>query len=126
MVMAKKMDILIVDDSAKIISNLKLVLNDVKNIKTIKTAANIKEAEEIIFNDHIDLIILDIQLPDGNGIDLLKKTKQKFPAIIIILFSDQIEYFSEIYRKRYGADYFVDKSMEFEEIATIISDKIGR
>jgi DNA-binding NarL/FixJ family response regulator len=118
--MAKKIDLLIVDDSEKVISNLKVILKDIDSIKSIKIAGTIAAAEEIVFKDRPDVIILDIQLPDGNGVELLKKVKKDFPATIVIMFSDQVELFSEIYRKRFGADYFVDKSMEFEEVANII------
>lgn len=124
--MTKKINVLIVDDSELIITNLKRILDGVQSIRSIQTATNVKAAEEIIFRDKPDLIILDIQLPDGNGLDLLTKVKAELPLIKVILFSDQIELFSELYKRRFGADYFVDKSMEFEEIANIINDKLNK
>jgi len=123
--MTKMKDILIIDDSEKIISGLKQLLSDVKAIGSIKAAVNIKDGEEIVFHDRPDVVILDIQLPDDNGLDLLKKIKEELPETMIIMFSDQITMFGDIYKKRFGADHFVDKSTEFEKIADILNEKFS-
>lgn len=73
--------ILIVEDNKDLILGLKFALK--KEGYEIFTAENINDAEYLI--DSVELIILDIMLPDGNGYDLCKKIRQKLNIPIIFL-----------------------------------------
>jgi DNA-binding response OmpR family regulator len=74
--------ILIVEDDEDILSSLKETL-EIKDYQVI-TACNYKEAL-LNMNSSIDLIIMDIQLPDGNGIVLCKKIRENYKTPLIFL-----------------------------------------
>ena len=74
--------ILIVEDDQSIASSLKEMLE--KKGYFIEIAESKKETLKKV-NEYVDLILLDIQLPDGNGIDLCKEIKEKYEIPIIFL-----------------------------------------
>lgn len=117
------MDLLIVDDSEIIKTRLLEVLKNTENITSITTAGSIEEArattEKTQRKAHV--IILDIQLPDGDGLEFLKWIKEVYPKTIVIMYSGFSEVFFRSMAKRMGADYFLDKSTEFEQIPIILS-----
>lgn len=85
MIFIKK--ILIVEDDLALANGLNLTLKETEN--TIVN--NIKDAKNILENNKFNLIILDINLPDGNGIDFLKQFRKKDNTPVIILTANDIE-----------------------------------
>ena len=75
------MNIVIVDDDINLRKSLELALSEHSEFK-IKSYKNAKEALKNI-NENCDLIITDINMPDINGIEFLKKLDSKYEAIII-------------------------------------------
>lgn len=76
--------ILIVDDEKSLLENLYNFLKD-KGFKDVYTAKNLKESRFKLKNFNIDLIVLDLMLPDGSGFDLLKEVRQNSNVAVIIL-----------------------------------------
>src|SRR5438128_1602920 len=110
--------ILLIDDSPNITALLKLMLLTKNGIEEIYSANNPDKAKEIISKEVPDLIILDITFSKGFGIKLLKWAKLYFPeTVFIILTNHSDNYFRDISVKA-GADYFLDKSTEFEKVET--------
>jgi DNA-binding NarL/FixJ family response regulator len=63
-----------------------------------------------------DVVILDIRMPGGNGIEVLREVKKLDPAPKVIMFTN---YAHAQYRKKCeeaGADFFLDKSTEFDKL----------
>ena len=117
---AKKI-ILIIDDSALIVERLINILKDLKNVGSIKLAGTCAEANILLEQSQPQIIFLDIHLPDKSGIELLNKIKTSHPEIIVIMFTNQG---SDSYKAlciELGANYFIDKSKDFELIPEIIS-----
>jgi DNA-binding NarL/FixJ family response regulator len=116
----KKM-VLIIDDSYLIIERLTDMLSELENIGDILHALNASEATEIIEARTPDIILLDINLPDTNGVELLRIIKEKYPGIIVIMLTNQAnDYYRQLCLKL-GADYFADKSKDFELLPGIIT-----
>ena len=76
--------ILLVDDEKNLLENLYNFLKD-KGFKNIYTAKNLKESRFKLANFKIDLIVLDLMLPDGSGFDLLKEVRKTSNTAVIIL-----------------------------------------
>lgn len=76
--------ILIVDDEKNLLENLYNFLKD-KGFKKVYTAKNLKESRFKLANFKIDLIVLDLMLPDGSGFDLLKEVRKTSNVAVIIL-----------------------------------------
>ena len=119
--MDKKQAILIVDDSVIIVDRLTELISDLQNIKSIVKASTYAEGIAMLQQSKPDIAVLDINLPDKSGIEVLKYIKSNLPSIVVIMFSNQgNEYYRDLC-KSLGADYFVDKSKGFDEIPDIIS-----
>ncbi len=72
-----------------------------------------------------DVAILDISLAEGNGIDVLVNVKPRLPALKGIMLTN---YSSPQHLKASadaGAEYFLDKSVDFERIAEILAQLLG-
>ena len=73
----------------------------------VVSAYSLKEAREIL-NEHTDLLILDVILPDGNGLEYLKEIREHYglPVIVLTALDDE---FTQIYSFDLSADEYVDK-----------------
>ncbi|WP_311531582.1 response regulator transcription factor [uncultured Anaerococcus sp.] len=76
--------ILVVDDEKTLLENLYNFMKD-KGYKKVYTAKNLKEARFKISNLKIDLVVLDLMLPDGSGFDLLREIRKTSDMAVIIL-----------------------------------------
>ena len=104
------MKLLIVDDSDLLQSRLKKSILELDNSINIRQAYSVKQALDLFLSFIPCKIILDIALPDGSGIDLLKKFKIEKPDTKVIILTN---FPTSEFRKRcmdLGADYFFDKS----------------
>jgi DNA-binding NarL/FixJ family response regulator len=117
---AKKI-ILIIDDSALIVERLINLLKDLRNVETINLAGTWAEAIILLEQFQPQIVFLDIHLPDKSGIELLNKIKTEHPEIIVIMFTNQGSDFYKTLCLELGADYFIDKSKDFDLISEIIS-----
>ena len=110
--------ILILDDEPGIISFLERGLS--KNISVIETAGDIAMATELLERCHFDLIISDIRLPDGSGVDWLLKIREQghqTPVIFMTAFADLQ---TAIDALRVGAVDFLMKPFRLEQMQTAV------
>ena len=75
------MNILLIEDNLSIQKALKYLFE--QNNYNLISATNILEAKNIITKTNIDLILLDISLPDGNGLNFFKTLNNKIPVIFL-------------------------------------------
>jgi len=84
-------------------------------------AVNYKESVKMINEINADIVLLDLNLPDKSGIELLKEIKHNHPQIKVIVLTNHA---SDNYREictYMGADYFFDKSSDFDKITETIN-----
>ncbi len=106
--------ILIVDDDPGIAKKLVYYLSN-KGFRTI-TVDKPKKALEILDRKHIDICLLDILLPEMNGLELLKIVKEKWPEIEVILISGHGTMDMVIQALQYGALDFIKKPFHFQDL----------
>ncbi len=114
------MRILLVDDSPVVRERLAALLAEVEGVEVVGQAQDAPEAVAAIRALQPDVVTLDIRMPGGNGIDALAEVKKLQPTPVIIMLTN---YPYPQYRKKCldaGADYFLDKSTEFEQVAQIL------
>lgn len=113
--------VLVVDDSDAIRERLADMLGAIGGVTAVEQVSHAAGARHFMATRWADVIVLDIALPDGSGIDLLHAVRQSDrPAVVVML----TNYPSAPYRKRClgaGADFFLDKSTEFERLTEIVS-----
>jgi DNA-binding NarL/FixJ family response regulator len=118
------MKIVIADDSSLLRDRIKILLNSISNSFEVYEAENGLEALRLVKEREPDLAIIDIRMPEMNGIDVLKKIRKlKIKVKVCIL----TNYAYPIYRRNCieaGADYFLRKTEDFEEIGIIVSNML--
>jgi DNA-binding NarL/FixJ family response regulator len=113
--------ILIVDDSPLITERLQAMLKELQNIGSVECAGDYSSTLQLLVKMSADIVMLDINLPDRSGLDLLRHIKTNYPASIVIMLTNQSGDFYRNICKKLGADYFIDKSGEFEDLPFIVS-----
>ncbi|MBI1807031.1 MAG: response regulator [Ignavibacteria bacterium] len=118
MAVDSKLRILVVDDE----DDLRNILSDVleKTGYEIKSASNGEEAINLLKKNRFDLTLLDIQMPNLNGIEVLKYIKQHFPATKSIMLTGYADLKHAMEAKEFGAVDFISKPYQLEEILSTI------
>jgi len=108
----------IIDDEPDAIRSLELICKEYcPDVKVVGTAQLIEEAHKIIDKEDPDLLLLDIDLPRGNGFDLLDRyPKRKFKVILISALFESYERLIE----KHHVDGCVDKPVDIEELKTLV------
>jgi DNA-binding NarL/FixJ family response regulator len=114
------MRLLIADDSEVVQERLSTLLSEVDKVEIVGHARDVPGAISAIHALKPDLVILDIKMPGGSGIDVLKNIKANGLGPMVIMLTN---YSYSRYEKRCtdaGADFFFDKSTEFELAIALI------
>lgn len=117
----EKFNLLIIDDDVNLIKPLEQLLKD---DYTILTANDLKRGREILKNTYIDIVILDINLPDGSGINFLDDIMNLYDEIIVIMSTanDNVRAAIECMKKG-AADYLV-KPYNIDELKIILNNSL--
>ncbi len=97
------------------------MLDELTGVEIVGQADNVADAINAIRRLQPDVVILDIRMPGGSGIDVLRKTKQNGTGPMVIILTN---YPFSGYRQKCmdaGADFFLDKSTEFDQIPDLIN-----
>ena len=118
------MTLLIADDSDAIVQRLVTMLAGVDGLEIIGRAGTVLEASRAVRCLKPDVMILDMRMPGGSGIDVLEGMKRDRVTPIVIVLTN---YHHPQYRRKClesGARFFLDKSTEFENVGAVLSDLI--
>ena len=118
----KNISVYLVDDHSLFREGLKLLLSNLDYIDTIYEAENGQEFIDGLAKNHVDIVMLDIEMPVMNGILAAQKAKEIAPGIKIIalsMYSDENYYLSMI---EAGACGFLLKNSNFHEVEKAILD----
>jgi DNA-binding NarL/FixJ family response regulator len=111
-----RIEVFIADDSLIVREHLVTILEELAGIEIVGQAENVAEAISAIQILKPDVVILDIRMPGGSGIDVLQNIKQNDSTVLVIVLTN---YPYPVYRQKClqaGADFFLDKSTEFDQI----------
>jgi DNA-binding NarL/FixJ family response regulator len=114
----------IVDDHPIVIEGLKTLLQNEPNIELIGGFCNGMDILSYIRTNRIDLILLDVTLPDINGMELCQKIKKESVATIIIILSNHTERSIIMQTIRNGASGYLLKNSTVEELRHCIAEAI--
>lgn len=112
--MSGKQKILIVDDSPLVAPRIVDLLDKLEPAVIIGEAVNAEEALDIMQEIIPDVVLLDLNLPGKSGVGLLTEIKSKYPDVSVIIFTNHADPYYRNLCKELGADYFFDKSTEFD------------
>ncbi len=115
--------ILLIEDNEAIIMGLKYSLEQ-ENFQVI-SAKTAKESKEKLDSKNIDIVLLDVSLPDGNGFEICKEIKEKNDIPIIFL-TAQDEETSIVLGLDLGADDYIVKPFRTRELISRIKSVLRR
>ena len=114
--------VLLVDDSATVRERIKMLLADVPGLEVAGEAAQADEALAVYRRVNPDVVILDIRMPGGTGIGVLREIKRGSPAAVVVMLTNFATPEHRSVCLAAGADYFLDKSTEFWDVLDILQD----
>ncbi|HEX9303065.1 MAG TPA: sigma-54 dependent transcriptional regulator [Thermoanaerobaculia bacterium] len=115
--------LLIVDDEASIRDMLAFFFH--KRGFEVMTASNFTEGQASVLRSTPDLVLCDIKMPDGNGLDLLKKIKAESPKTPVIMITAHTSTADAIDAMKAGAVDYIAKPFNVEELGLIVDRALG-
>jgi DNA-binding NarL/FixJ family response regulator len=121
------MKVFVVEDSAAVRERLVEMIRGLKDTEVVGEAVSFGEAVAGITSTLPDVAILDIKLADdaGSGIDVLNEVRKAMPAMRAIVLSNYVSPQHLKASADAGAEFFLDKSSDFERIPEILERMRG-
>lgn len=116
----KTIQVAIVEDSPTVRERLTQLLTQHEGIEIAWQAGDVPEARTAFEQNVPDALILDIHLPNGSGIEVLKAVKKSAPATVVIMLTNYPVEILRLRCKALGADAFFDKSTEFYKVLDVL------
>ena len=121
----RNITVFLADDSMVLRERVLDMLRDIPGVEVLGCAEDGLHAIDCIRALRPDVVILDIQMPRGTGLDVLKNIRPVNGTPLMIVFTN---FSYPQYRKRAldgGADYFFDKTAEFENLRELFGQLTG-
>ncbi len=116
--------ILVVDDEESI---RRLAEKEIANMRrVVQTAGGAGDAFALIRKQQFDVIVLDIRLPDGDGLDLLDKFREAVPDVEVILITGHGDIDSAVEAMKLGAYDYITKPFTLERLELVIEKAYQR
>jgi len=118
------MRVLIADDSQVVTERLRNMLSELKGVEIAGHAGTVPEALHAVRSLRPDVVLLDLQMPGGRGMDVLKTIRREQPGLTVIVLTNQSH---SQYRKKCldnGARSFFDKSTEFQQVTVVLREMV--
>lgn len=118
---ARPLKVFLVEDSPFVCERLTAMLSGIKGAAVVGHAGRADEAVRSILEAHPDAVVLDVQLAQGSGFDVLREVHERAPEIEFLMLTN---FASDPFRrtaKRLGASGFFDKSTEFFRVRDVLA-----
>lgn len=116
--------VLLADDQELIRQSLSFVMSKQEDIEMVGTAANGREALELVKEKRPDVVLLDIRMPEMDGVECTRRIKQEFPGIKVIIlttFDDDDYVFDAL---RYGASGYLLKGVSVDGLTNAVREAV--
>lgn len=105
--MSEPIRVLVVDDQPRARQSLKTLLATCPQVKEVREAALAREAMRLIQESQPDVVLMDVQMPEMNGLQATRLVKAQWPQVKVIVLTLYAEYAAEA--RAAGADAFICK-----------------
>jgi two-component system response regulator AtoC len=92
---------------------------------SVLSTATCREGLDICLREIPDAVILDLRLPDGYGIDVLKEIKENYPEISVIIMTGYGEIDEAVSAMKLGAEYYFQKPLSLDLLSVIVEKSVG-
>jgi two-component system nitrogen regulation response regulator NtrX len=116
--------ILIIDDESNILKSLKMILSS--EGFNVFAAQNLEQAKQILSKEDIYLYLLDVFLPDGDGIEFISHIRNRQPDAIVIMISGHASIKMAIDATQQGADDFIEKPLSKDKLLLTLKNFLKR
>lgn len=117
-----KASILLVDDEPAIQFGFTKYLS--KAGYSVSAVSSIAEAHETFLSNRFDAALIDLNLPDGKGIDLIRELREAYPGIAIVMISGEGDIPLAVEAMRLGADNFLTKPVNMAELEVFLQKSL--
>ncbi len=118
--MSKPIRVLIADDHAIVRQGLRQILSDTPDLTVSGEAENGVQAVQMVRSGEWDVVLMDVSMPDRNGIDALKLIKKEFPRLPVLILSMYPEEQYAIRALKAGAAGYLTKQSAPDLLVTAI------
>ena len=118
--MANKIHVLIADDHAIVRQGLKQILSETDDLVVAGEADDGADAMQLARQQQWDVFLLDVTMPNRNGIDTLKQLKKEFPRLPVLMLSMHPEEQYAVRAIKAGASGYLTKQSAPEQLVTAI------
>jgi DNA-binding NarL/FixJ family response regulator len=109
----------LVDDHPVVLSGLQAALATISDLSVVATAQTLAEGRSIAARDDVDVLLVDVRLPDGNGLELVSEVSRRgHPSTIVLSSFMTSQYVAAALR--FGAEGFLLKTTPLEELIAAI------
>ncbi len=122
--MINQKKILIVDDHAILRTGLKRIIDSTVNMVVADEAVDGQEALDKVRDNHYDVVILDISMPDRDGLDILLEIKRMKPSLPVLILSSHPKEQFALRSYRAGAVGYLSKMSPKREIITALEKAV--
>ncbi|AJP47923.1 LuxR family transcriptional regulator [Rugosibacter aromaticivorans] len=123
--MLNKIHVLIADDHAIVRQGLKQILSETDDLVVTGEADDGAEALQLARQQPWDVFLLDVSMPNHNGIDTLKQLKKEFPRLPVLILSMHPEEQYAVRALKAGASGYLTKQSAPEQLVTAIRQVAG-
>jgi len=117
--------VFVVEDAPHVRKRLVALLRTVGGVDVVGESDSVRGAIDGVLDSHADTVLLDLQLTDGSGLDVLAAIKPRCPALHVIVLSNFTSAQHRQATLKAGADFFLDKSQEFGRVPEILRGWLG-
>ena len=115
--------ILIVDDEPSVVKTISVLL---KKYGRVLTALTGREALNILRSAEIDLVLLDVKLPDISGMDVLKEIKLLDESMMVIMLTAVSDTKTAVQSMKFGAYDYITKPFDTAELRALFEQSAGK
>jgi two-component system, NarL family, response regulator DevR len=121
----RRLKVLVVEDTKVWRDRLVPLVNETPGVELIWAAESLTEAREILLMVRPDVVLLDLRLPDGNGLDLLREIKKSRPEVFVVVLTalDGPSVSPSCFAA--GADAFLSKSSGLVDLPELLASLVG-
>jgi DNA-binding NtrC family response regulator len=115
--------VLVVDDEAVVVNSIRKILT--RKGFAVEEAFSCRDALSRIFTNDYDLVLLDIRMPDGSGLDVLQKIKAKKPELRVVIVTGYASVDTAVEAIQKGASDYMSKPFTPDELHSMTSRVLG-
>ncbi len=118
------MRVLLVEDEPYLANSLTKYLNNDGFI--VDSVSTIRESHQALFSELFDIVLLDLNLPDGDGLSLLEEIRTEYPRTAVIILTARGEVEDRVKGLNLGSDDYISKPFSMLELSARINAVIRR